>query len=347
MVRVTRGLGAIVIVLATILGTGAVSATAGPRAASPVAYVVEWGGSNICTLQCTFTSWGTLAAIDTGNGRRLHLAGRPRFGYGPPFSLALAPSGVKAYVTAGAKVTPVDLRTDRAYHSLFFGGDVVPVETVVDDDTIYVLTTDDQGRGEIVPFRRTSEVSGRAIAVGRYPQSIAVSPLWSWGLVVSGGAVQVFSVETNRVVATIRVGGTPGAVSFAPNGLMAYVLDGPNVIPLNMSTLTREPSIHVGGVLEGIGLGAIAMAPDSETAYVANAESNIVTCIDLVTARPSCRFRLPRYTGPSSMAVTPDGRRLFVVGTPSGTVSAVDLATHRVTSTVVLRGAPEGIVIVP
>lgn len=344
-----RVLGAVVAVIATFTSAGAVSATAGPRVASPVAYVVDWGGGNTCTLQCTFTSWGTLAAVDTGNGQRLHLSGRPHFGYGPPFSIAMAPNSVKAYVTAGDKVTPVDLQTDRAYHSLIFGSVVSPVETAVvpDGQTIYVLTTDDRGSGEIVPFDAATEVRGRGIDVGRYPQSIAVSPLSSWGLVVSGGAVQVFSLVTNRVVATFRVGGTPGEVAFSPNGLMAYVLDRAKVIPIDMSTLRAEPPIHVGGVLVGIGLGAIDISPDSDTAYVANYASNIVKCIDLVTARLSCSFRLPRDTGPSSMAVTPDGRQLFVVGTSSGTVDAVDLATHRVTSTVVLSGAPGGIVIAP
>lgn len=345
---VRRGLGAFVVVLASLSSAHAVSATTGPQTASPVAYVVDWGGTNTCTLQCTFTSWGTLAAIDTGNGRRLHLSGRPRFGYGPPFSIAMAPGGVKAYVTAG-EVTPVDLKTDRAYHSINFGSDVVPVDTAVAPDgrTLYVLTINDQGNGEVVPFNATTEARERSIKVGRYPQSIAVSPLSSWGLVVSGGAVQVFALETNRVVATIKVGGTPGEVAFSPNGLMAYVLDRGDVIPIDMSTLQAEPPIHVGGVLFGIGLGVIAISPDSATAYVSNDASNIVTCIDLVTARPSCSFRLPRDTGPSAMAVTPDGLQLFIVGGSSGAVDAIDLATHRVTSTVELSGAPGGIVIAP
>jgi YVTN family beta-propeller protein len=261
----------------------------------------------------------------------------------------MAPNGVKAYVTASDRVTPVNLHTDRAYHSLIFGGDTGPVETAVAPDgrTVYVLTINERGGGDIVPFDAATEVQGRSIPVGRNPQSIVVSPLSSWGLVVAGGAVQVFSLVTNRVVATINVGGTPGEVAFSPNGLMAYVLDRGNVIPINMSTLTREPTIHVGGVIVDIGLGAIAFSPDSDTAYVSNYESNIVTCIDLVTARLSCSFRLPQSTEPDYMAVTPDGRQLFVVGTGAGTVGAVDLATHRVTSTVVLSGAPGGIVIAP
>jgi YVTN family beta-propeller protein len=261
----------------------------------------------------------------------------------------LAPDGVKAYVAAGDEVTPVELQTDRAYRSVTFGSDVSTVDAAVvpDSQTVYVLTSNLYGHGEIVPFHAATEVKEPGIAVGSYPQSIAVSPLSSSGLVVSGGSVQVFSLVTNRVVANVSVGGIPGEVSFAPNGLMAYVVDRANVIPIDMSTLTKEPPIHVGGVLAGTGLGAIAISPDSDTAYVSNAESNIVTCIDLVTTHLSCSFRLPRDTTPSALAVTPDGRQLFVVGTGSGTVRAVDLATHRVTSTVMLKGAPGGIVIAP
>jgi hypothetical protein len=97
-----------------------------------VAYVVDWGGHNSCYMgTCTFTAWGTLAGIDTGNDHRIRLPGRPRFGYGPPFNIALAPDGVKAYVVAGTEVTPVDLKTDRAYRSVHFGNTITPINAAV------------------------------------------------------------------------------------------------------------------------------------------------------------------------------------------------------------------------
>jgi DNA-binding beta-propeller fold protein YncE len=187
----------------------------------------------------------------------------------------------------------------------------------------------------------------RGFAVGADPRWLAVSPLSSWGLVVYGHDVAVFSLATNRVVATIDVGGTPGQVAFAPDGLMAYVVDHANVIPIDMSTLTREAAIHVGGVVVHIGIGGIAISPDSTTAYVFNSETGIVTCIDLLNSRLEHRIALGVDTDPDAIAITPDGRQAFVVEGAQGTVRAIDLSKDRVTAKISMTGAPDGIVVTP
>lgn len=95
------GLWAAVGLVAVGIATSSGGAATTARTTTPVAYVVDWGGNNRCFEgSCTFIAWGTLAAIDTGNDRRLHLEGRPHFGYdqvkvglGP---IAIAPDG---YVT--------------------------------------------------------------------------------------------------------------------------------------------------------------------------------------------------------------------------------------------------------
>lgn len=348
--RRTIELAALAGLTAAFACSSAGSAANGERAASPVAYVVDWGGHNSCHMDhCTFTGWGTLAGIDTGNDRKLRLPRRPRFGYGPPFSIALAPGGVKAYVAAGTEVTPVDLQTDRAYRSVNFGNTVTPINVAVapDDRTFYVLTTNRHHQGVVVPVNTVTEARARGFAVGSDPQSLAVSPLSSWGLVVHGHDVAVFSLATNRVVATIDVGGTPGQVAFAPDGRTAYIVDYANVIPIDMSTLTKEAPIHVGGVAVHIGLGGIAISPNSVTAYVFNHETGIVTCIDLLTSRLGPRIALGLDTAPDAIAITPNGRQAFVVDVGSGTVSSINLTKDRVSANIPMTGAPEGVVVAP
>lgn len=345
----TLQLVAVLGVVPALAGSSAGGAVA-ERHAAPVAYVVEWGGHNSCYMgNCTFTAWGTLAAIDTGNDRRLRLPRRPRFGYGPPFAIALAPNGLRAHVVAGTEVTPVDLGTDRAYRSIHFPTDVAPVSAAVapDDSTLYVLTTNAHNDGVVETVDTATGAVGRRFAVGADPQWLAVSPLSSWGLVVHGHDVAVFSLARNRVVSTIDVGGTPGQVVFAPDGLEAYVVDHANVVPIDMSTLTKGPAIHVGGVVVNIGLGGIAISRDSATAYVFNSETGIVTVLDLHASRLEHRIALGAGTDPDAIALTPDGRQAFVVEGSQGTVRAIDLHDDRATATVSVSGAPDGIVIAP
>jgi DNA-binding beta-propeller fold protein YncE len=343
-------LAAVVGLAVVLTSSSAGSVVSGERPTIPVAYVVDWGGHNSCFMDnCTFIAWGTLAGIDTGNDHRLRLTRRPHFGNGPPFSITLASDGVKAYVVAGTEVTPVDLRTDRAYRSIHFGNTLTPINAAVapDDRTLYILTANARNRGVVEPVNAVTGAVGRGFAVGADPQWLAISPLSSWGLVVHAHDVAVFSLATDRVVATIDVGGTPGQVAFAPNGLMAYVVDRANVVPIDMSTLTKEAAIHVGGVVVHIGIGGIAIAPDSATAYVFNSETGVVTCIDLLTSVLEHRISLGSDAGPDAIAITPDGRQAFVVEGAQGAVRAINLSNYRVTAKVSMTGAADGIVIAP
>jgi YVTN family beta-propeller protein len=131
------------------------------------------------------------------------------------------------------------------------------------------------------------------------------------------------------------------------SGWTAYVAQGDatgSVLPIDTATDTP------GSAIDGAGQSptAIAIAPDGQTAYVADYYGE-VTPIDLATgtAEPSIEGV---GTYPAAIAITPDGKTAYVVNQGSagaGTVVPIDLATDAQGAAIAVGKDPRAIAIAP
>ena len=90
----------------------------------------------------------------------------------------------------------------------------------------------------------------------------------------------------------------------------------------------------------------IAVTPDGNHAYVANAGSSNVSVIDTAanTVEPTV---ISVGNGPVKVAVTPDGKHAYVTNFGSNNVSVIDMASKTVAATVAVGNTPRGVAVTP
>jgi PKD repeat protein len=126
--------------------------------------------------------------------------------------------------------------------------------------------------------------------------------------------------------------GTPLNIAIAPDGLSAYVTEivprsgrGSAVVPIDLATRVAGGPINLGdqrGSTVVVNPWAIAITPDSRTAYVADESVGWVTPIDLSTYTAELSIRMGYKS--EALAMTPDlapvaafSARLGLASTPS------------------------------
>jgi YVTN family beta-propeller protein len=103
-------------------------------------------------------------------------------------------------------------------------------------------------------------------------------------------------------------------------------------------------------VVETVAVGNVpfnvAVTPDGNHAYVANAGSSNISVIDTST---NTVVGTPILVGnsPVRVAVTPDGKHAYVTNLTSNTVSVIDTASNTVAATIPVGNNPIGVDIVP
>jgi PKD repeat protein len=132
----------------------------------------------------------------------------------------------------------------------------------------------------------------------------------------------------------------------APNGAVAYVANGDDVTPINLSSGTPvlEHAISVPN-----GPLGIAVTPSGTMAYTANTDDT-VTPINLSTtpARASAPFSVGSITQPDGIAISPDGETAYVANA-TNTVTPIDIVakTPHPEAPVQVGSASFGIAIAP
>ena len=96
--------------------------------------------------------------------------------------------------------------------------------------------------------------------------------------------------------------------------------------------------IPVGGRPRGI-----AISPDGNEAYVANADDNTVSVID--TATKKVVETIPVGREPQGVAFAPDGATAYVTNIKDNTVSVIDTATRTQTTTIAVGRSPQSIAV--
>jgi DNA-binding beta-propeller fold protein YncE len=212
--------------------------------------------------------------------------------------------------------------------------------------TVYVANAADD---TVTPILAASNTAGKPIRVGHAPALIAISPdghtayVLGSGSVLPGAAAPVtltaIRTATNRPGRIVRVcaggnltvatGINPDTIAITPDSRTVYVSCPGEVVPLRAGADTASEPIRVTSA------GALAMAADGRTVYVANPDGDTITPISTATGEPG----QPITVGPSpdAMAVTPDGTTVLVL-TGAG-VTPVDTATNRAGKPVAIQGA--------
>ncbi|MGO9197379.1 MAG: YncE family protein [Acidimicrobiales bacterium] len=200
-------------------------------------------------------------------------------------------------------------------------------------------------------------VVGKKIAVGTYPDAVAVNPAGTMAYVAnySSGSVTPVNLATDTPGTPIDAGVGPAGIAITPDGKTAYVTDdgsasvlGDTVTPIDLATGKPGTPITVGSGPQGI-----VITPDGSTAYVADAGAivtgqsggvgNTVTPIDLSTntaGRP-----ITVGNGPTGMAITTDGTVVFVTNLDSGSVTPIATANNSAGAPIAVPGGPVAVTI--
>ena len=145
--------------------------------------------------------------------------------------------------------------------------------------------------------------------------------------------VSVVDIETNTVVATIAVGGTPEQVAFTPDGSFAYVAnrDSDHVSVIDTATRTVVDSVPVGGPSK-----SLVMSPDGTKCYVGG--ENTLWVIDPASNSVSANIPIdPAIYDSGSvldLAITPDGGKVYASLFPYGGILVIDAATNTIVNNI-------------
>ncbi len=161
-----------------------------------------------------------------------------------------------------------------------------------------------------------------SVKVGYRPLAIALSPdgkqvaVTNWG----GRSVSLLDAVTLRERTRIPVGAHPDDLAYGTDGRIFVANAGANTVSVISGgqvaeTITTSLQSHapVGSTPD-----ALALSPDGQRLYVANAGNNDVAVVDVSSPTESrVRGFIPTGWYPSVVAVSPDSRRLYT-GTGKG-----------------------------
>ena len=165
----------------------------------------------------------------------------------------------------------------------------------------------------------------------------------TFGYVVNAddNTVSVIDTDSNKVVATIPVGGFPDAVATTPNGTHAYVT---NAFDSTVSVIDTASNQVVATLPVGVAPNGVAITPkrnhsyDDDDhghqpfAYVTNGADNTVSVVD--TASNTVVATIPVGHEPFGVAITSDGTRVYVTNQLDDSVSVIDTSSNTVVDTI-------------
>jgi len=196
--------------------------------------------------------------------------------------------------------------------------------------TVYVANS---GAGTVSVIDEKTNAVTATIGVGSDPDGVAVNPAAGTVYVTNrqSDTVSVIDAATNAVTATIGVGSSPDGVAADPAAGTVYVLDSSSnpgrVAVIDVATNAIAAFITVAYDAEGV-----AVDPAAGTVYVPNADSGIVSVIDVATNTVTGTIGAGM---PSAVAVDPAAGTVYVAGAcQPACVLIADVATNTVIDTV-------------
>ena len=185
--------------------------------------------------------------------------------------------------------------------------------------------------------------SGTVLAqadTGGRATGVAVSPDGRRLYVINGwtGAITVVDPETGAILDRIFTQVPLTHAAMRPDGQRLYVSASGGVAVVDPENFRLVAAVKVPGQPQGL-----AVHPNNQVLYVANAQDGTVGIVDTATAFQTSTIQVGGL--PQFLAISPDGKRLYVSGmrlgerTP-GTLSVIDTTTNQVVGSLeVGRGA--------
>jgi YVTN family beta-propeller protein len=157
----------------------------------------------------------------------------------------------------------------------------------------------------------------KTMAIGGRPYDVVVGPHQVFVSDWAGRQVLVIDPAELRVVRKIPVGEHPNQMALHKDGRLFVACASSNAVSV-IDTKRGHVVETISTALfpkapEGSTPDALALSPDGETLYVANADNNCVAVIDVETPRKSAvKGFIPTGWYPTAVALTPDGKSLLV-----------------------------------
>lgn len=248
-----------------------------------------------------------------------------KFGYskytstykGAPVEGAFSPDGKYLYVTNYAMYGKGFNRE---------GSDTCSPASGYDTSFLYRINLDNYAIDNVYP-------------VGSVPKVVEVTPDNKYVLVSNWCSydLNVISIDTQKLVKTIKIGRYPRGIAVSNDSKSAYVAEmgGNRIHVINLENFT------VSHIPIGSNPRAIILSPDNSMMYVTMNLSGRVASWDLVNNRPGKSVK----TGKSarSLAISSDGTALFVVNFKSDTISKVRTSDMKVLQNLKVCNEPIGI----
>ena len=221
-----------------------------------------------------------------------------------PTGIAITPDGRYAYVAnqADSTISVIDTNAGAVSTTMSLPRGTTLANIAIAPDGKHAYATA-QGPGAVIVVDiATNATVGAPIAVGGAALGLAVSPDGSQVYVANNdnlGSVSVIDTATDTVITTFSGLSYPFAVTFSPDGKLAYVTGGGSAFLAIIDTAAQT----VVNTLTTVGGTSIAVTADGSTAYVSSENGNTVTVVDTVTAMPV--FTINGLNSPRGVAARP------------------------------------------
>jgi len=175
--------------------------------------------------------------------------------------------------------------------------------------------------------------------VGSVPKVVEVTPDNKYVLVTNwcSYTLNVISIESQKVVKTIKIGRYPRGIAVSKDSKKAYVAEmgGNRIHVINLEDFS------VSYIPIGSNPRAIVLSPDNSMLYVTMNLSGRVASWDLIANKAGKTVKTGNAA--RSLAISVDGTSLFVVNFNSDTISKVRTSDMKVLQTISACNEPIGI----
>ncbi|HEY9784282.1 MAG TPA: beta-propeller fold lactonase family protein [Candidatus Obscuribacterales bacterium] len=157
------------------------------------------------------------------------------------------------------------------------------------------------------------------------PGRLALSPSGYHLLVlnVPAGLLTIINTMSQRVVASIPVGGMPSFVTISADSQRAYV-SSRSSNTVSIIDLTKKQVVHT--LQTGTGPTGLALSKKQDKLFVANAKDNSIWVFNLLTNQKVSEVKLPLDVDfPGELTLMPDGRRLLIASEATDAVGVLDV----------------------
>ena len=325
------------------------------RRGAVVASVATVGAAGLIAALALNGTPGKTVSDNTGASAPVNASGRTQHATLTSALRAIAKSAgpnasYYAYVAAGGgnEIVEVNVAAGTIVGTISTNADTTDsVALTPDGSTAYVAET---GQYYIVANDIATKAQTK-IAVGAYPEDVAVSPTGKvvYATVTGGdtgpggsNAVAVIDPATNKVTADVKVGTAPRQVVFSPDGSTAWVTTETGIYEISTAT-SRVVRVIPDSAHNGP--QGIAISPNGATLYVTNPDAGTLLAID--TASGTVTGSASAGAEPEAVAVSPNGSTLYVADMNSDSVSVLSAASLKTTGTISVGRLPMSVAVSP